>query len=259
MTLTIEFDQIAAQYDAQRAHPPAVAHQLGRTLAAQVGAGVLLEIGVGTGRIAIPTALSGCRVIGIDIAPAMLAVAARRSAAAENVALIRADAQQLPIADNRIDVVLAVHVLHLLADWRAGLNEIARVLRPGGMFLQGQDWRDPDSIAGLLRSRLRMIVLDLLPGARPPGAGAAIGQMLARLGGQPIEPLVAASWTQALSPAAILAGMAARFDAETWVLPDDLLAEALRRLREWAAAQWTDLESPCEIEQRFILSGARFS
>lgn len=261
MALAFSFDKLASVYDAQRAHPPEVAAQVGAALVALVGRGApMLELGVGTGRIAIPTAAAGGFVIGLDVSPEMLAVAAERAAAAGlALDLVRGDAQALPFADGLFRAALAVHVLHLLPDWRAALAEVVRVLAPGGMLIQGNDWRDPDSCVGLLRGRLRIAAVELLPGSRPPGAGAAVAQALARHGGVTAQPLVAARWTRALSPAEVIAGMAARVDSETWVLPEELLVAAMANVRAWAEQQWDDLERPQEVEHRFELTVTRFS
>ena len=66
--LPIRFDAIAGNYDSVRGHPPEVAEQIGRAIAAVAGTPArVLELGVGTGRIALPVATAGCRVVGIDI------------------------------------------------------------------------------------------------------------------------------------------------------------------------------------------------
>jgi ubiquinone/menaquinone biosynthesis C-methylase UbiE len=260
MTLDISFDKIAGVYDAQRAHPPAVAAQIGAAIAALMPPGEpALELGVGTGRIAIPTALAGGTLVGMDISHQMLAVAAERAGAADaQLALAQADAQALPFTTDSFAAALAIHVLHLIPDWRAALAEVARVLRPGGLLIQGADWRDPDSCVGLLRGRLRMAVVELQPGSRPPGAGAAVPQALAKLGASTDAPTVAASWTRPLSPTDVLTGMAARIDAETWAMPDELLAACMERVRAWAEQQWPDLSLPQEVEHRFTLTVSRF-
>jgi SAM-dependent methyltransferase len=174
------------------------------------------------------------------------------------LALTQADVTRLPFSDSSFDAVLAVHILHLVPDWRGALAEAARVLRPGGLFIQGRDWRDPNSCSERLRARLREAVMGLLPGARPPGAGAAIGQALAKLGGV-IEPeAVAAEWTGHTSPAKVIQGMASRADAETWALDDALLEAAVTQVRVWAESTWDDLEAEQEIPQRFVLTPMRF-
>jgi ubiquinone/menaquinone biosynthesis C-methylase UbiE len=73
-------------------------------------------------------------VTGIDMTAAMLAKA--RAAATEmgvaNVALLEAEAEQLPFADESFDVVISNGVIDLIPDKDAVFGEIFRVLAPGG-------------------------------------------------------------------------------------------------------------------------------
>jgi ubiquinone/menaquinone biosynthesis C-methylase UbiE len=280
VTLDCSFDRIAHAYGAQRAHPPDVSTRVGEALAQVVGmGGHMLELGVGTGRIALPLVAAGCRVTGIDISMEMLRVAlevgeqgtgngeqgmgdrdhssfvVRRS----SFVVLRGDITRLPFVENTFDAVLAVHVLHLVRDWRAALAEAARVLRSGGAFVQGVDWRDPQSCAERLRSKLREAVMELLPNAKPPGASGDVAQALAALGGSAEPPIVAAEWTRPMSPAAILASMAARADAETWALDDALLQAAVQRVTMWAEQTWDDLDAPQDVTHRFVLTVTRGS
>ena len=262
MPLPITFDQIADVYDAQRAHPAEVSTAIGQAIVDQAGSGArVLEIGIGSGRIALPVAAAGATVIGIDISAGMLHVAHRRAEeTGTSLHLVQANAQHLPFATATFDAVLAVHVLHLLPNWRTGLAEMVRVTRPGGVIIQGVDWRDPASCVGLLRGQLRQAVMDLLPGARPPGAGAAVSQHLAKLGAPVVEEgIVAARWHRTLSPAEVIAGMAARSDVETWALSDEVLQTAIERVQGWAAQQWPDLNERQEVEHRFLLTVSRVS
>src|SRR5947209_2586119 len=75
MSQSLSFDRVAARYDATRGYPPDVAHQIAEGLMRlgrlKPGASVL-EIGIGTGRIALPLLLQGVNVSGVDIAPLML-------------------------------------------------------------------------------------------------------------------------------------------------------------------------------------------
>lgn len=265
MSVDIRFDKIAQSYNAQRAHPPGVSAQIGAAIASLVGANALvLELGVGTGRIAHPVAQAGSRVVGIDIARDMLRVAQADGdhrlgqGAVPALALLQGDVAHLPFAAHAFDAVLAVHVLHLVPDWRGVLAEIARVIRPGGVFVQGRDWRDPQSVAERLRAKLREAVMELVPGARPPGAGAAIGQALAKLGGTPEAEITAAEWTGSATPVALLESMAARADAETWALDDATLETAIDRVRAYAEATYPDLDAPQDVAQRFVLAPVWF-
>jgi arsenite methyltransferase len=73
-------------------------------------------------------------VIGIDMTPEMLAKA-RASAVAmkqENVEFVEGEAEQLPFADERFDVVISNGVIDLIPDKDAVFSELFRVLTPGG-------------------------------------------------------------------------------------------------------------------------------
>ena len=258
MALNIQFDKIAQSYNAERAHPPEVSAQIGVAIAQLAGAGTqVLELGVGTGRIALPVAAAGCPVVGIDIAHAMLRVAAQDKRT-NSLNIVQGDIAQLPFADHAFGAVLAVHVLHLVTDWRGALAEVARVIQPGGIFIQGRDWRDPDSVAERLRAKLREAVMELVSGSRPPGAGAAIAQAITRLGGTPQAEVSAAAWITHNSPATILARMAERADAETWALDDQTLAAAIARVRSYAQKTYADVDAPLPVAQRFVLNPVRF-
>ncbi len=102
-------------------------------------AGPLLELGCGTGRILIPVARTGARVVGVDRSAPMLASAktrARRLARASRPRLVRADIRSLPFPDCSFSAVMAPYgILQSLTkdrDLAATLAESARVLKRGG-------------------------------------------------------------------------------------------------------------------------------
>ena len=73
-------------------------------------------------------------VVGVDASWTMLERGAAEVAesALENLALIRGNATELPLRDGTFDAVCCFAALHLFADPPAGLDEMQRVLRPGG-------------------------------------------------------------------------------------------------------------------------------
>src|SRR5687768_12721499 len=101
--------------------------------------GPVVELAVGTGRVAIPVAeRSGKRVIGIDSSPAMLAVARDRAAAAGvDLDLREGDMRDLEL-DQPTDLVICPYraLLHLPTwrDRRRLFERVAKALRPGGRF-----------------------------------------------------------------------------------------------------------------------------
>jgi SAM-dependent methyltransferase len=100
--------------------------------------GPIVELGVGTGRIAVPIAADGIRVIGIDSSRGMLDVCARRAAlAGVDVDLRLGDLREPPVRE-RVPLVICpfrslLH-MHTDEDRRAVLLAVRRMLRPGGRF-----------------------------------------------------------------------------------------------------------------------------
>jgi ubiquinone biosynthesis O-methyltransferase len=99
----------------------------------------VLDAGCGDGALACALASRGAVVTGIDADPAMLAAARTRAqTTGERVTFLPGRIEQLPLADARFDVVVAVTVLCFVADATAAVREMARVLRPGGRLVLGE-------------------------------------------------------------------------------------------------------------------------
>ena len=116
---------------------------------ASAARGPVLELGCGTGRVSLPLARAGVRVVGIDRSTPMLdrakkAVARGVSRASRSpkgsryVSFVRGDIRALPFDDGAFPMVLAPYgVLQSLIrprDLTAALASVARVLPPGGTF-----------------------------------------------------------------------------------------------------------------------------
>jgi SAM-dependent methyltransferase len=132
----MSFDRAAEYYDATRALPDgAMADLLGVLVPELAARQPCLEIGVGTGRIALPLHDRGIAMAGLDVAEAMLRRLAVNAGGVPRFPLVLADATRLPLADCSFGSVLAVHVLHLIPGWRDAIEEGLRVLRPGGALI----------------------------------------------------------------------------------------------------------------------------
>ena len=133
---SVNFDRAAGYYDATRSLPEATMTELTGVLAAELaGRQPCLEIGVGTGRFALPLRAAGIAMAGTDISGAMLRQLAANAGGASPFPLAQADATRQPFAAGAFGSVLAVHVLHLIPDWRIAVDEAMRVLRPGGALV----------------------------------------------------------------------------------------------------------------------------
>jgi ubiquinone/menaquinone biosynthesis C-methylase UbiE len=91
--------------------------------------GAALDAACGTGRFASHLLSRGHRVTGVDSSPDMLDVARRRLPAAE---FLLGSVEELPIADDSVDVVTCGLALAHLKGVGPAMSEFARVLRPGG-------------------------------------------------------------------------------------------------------------------------------
>jgi len=100
----------------------------------------VLDVGTGPGALAVAIARQcrSCSVVGIDVAPEMLATAqqrARDAGVADRVVFKVADAVALPVADASVDVAVSTLSLHHWPDVASILRELHRVVRPGGRVL----------------------------------------------------------------------------------------------------------------------------
>jgi ubiquinone/menaquinone biosynthesis C-methylase UbiE len=117
---------------------------------AAIAAGeAVLDVGCGTGTLAIRAARAGGRVTGLDADHAILARAREKTARAGlDIAFDEAMSTALPYPDASFDVVLSTLFFHHLPDdaKRATAAEIARVLRPGGRLVVGDLGRPHDPL-----------------------------------------------------------------------------------------------------------------
>lgn len=93
-----------------------------------------LDVGTGTGNYACALATRGLAVTGIDPSEAMLAVARRKP---QPVTWLQGPAERLPFDDGSYDLVVSVTALEFISDPRRALEEMFRVLKPGGRLVVG--------------------------------------------------------------------------------------------------------------------------
>jgi ubiquinone/menaquinone biosynthesis methyltransferase len=94
-----------------------------------------LDLACGTGDITREVARRGGRVIGLDVTERMIRLATKKLGGDRGIRFVVGDMMALPFADATIDLVTTGYGIRNVPELEPALREIARVLRPGGLFL----------------------------------------------------------------------------------------------------------------------------
>jgi SAM-dependent methyltransferase len=241
----VDFSGNASFYD--RRHGAAIpSHELERLCQA---AGLLptariLDVGAGTGRIAIPFATRGNLVVALEPAAGML-TELRMKAGDTAVLAVAAEAARLPFRDGSFDAIVIARLLYLTVDWRAILGEAHRVLAAGGRMLHEWGNGEADEEWAQIRDELRRLLeaaglsAPFHPGVRSEAEvdDHLAGLRLRResqldLGPGPVSTL--REFLRRLVEGEL---------SYVWSVPDDVQTLSLPRLQRWAE-QTFDLERP---------------
>jgi len=134
------WDGIADKYAARPLpNPDSTAKKLDIVRSLVDAESTLVDIGCGTGTIALELAPGVGAVRGIDMSGEMVRIARGKAtdAGAGNVAFEQAGVLEglRALDDASVDCLCAFNILHLVAEWRSVLGEAFRVVRPGGSFV----------------------------------------------------------------------------------------------------------------------------
>ncbi len=122
------YDNIGIGYNTTRRADPHIASRLVALLQPQPD-GRYLDIGCGTGNYMNALRKAGFQVIGVDPSDVMLEKARHSQ---PDAVFIKADAAHIPLESGYFDGAIAVLTLHHWGEKQAGLNELGRVIKPGG-------------------------------------------------------------------------------------------------------------------------------
>jgi ubiquinone/menaquinone biosynthesis C-methylase UbiE len=260
MSTSRSFDRVASIYDQTRPlHEPIVKHGLPAILDITGPNARILDVGTGTGRISVPLLERGADLIGCDLSTNMLRLLQEKLPAAR---IAQADASRLPFPTGQFDIVLTVHVLHLIPPWREALREFRRVLVPGGTYLNVRTW-DPVGVS--MRGKMREFWRGWLKAqgvdARPSGLrdDEEFQSELQALGAKRTEVEVV-RYPVTFTLRGELEHFASRTNSNTWDIPEAVYNGSLEELRSWVAREYRDLDPEAQLadEVRFVIEVVRF-
>jgi SAM-dependent methyltransferase len=254
---TIGFDRAAEFYDATRdVGEMAIADTIEHLATSLADRGRVLEIGVGTGVLALPLAARGLDIAGIDVSTEMLAKLRQKAAAGEQVYVLEADARRLPFRDGAFGGAYLRHVLHLIPNWELAVAELCRVVGDGVILVDAG--RRTAAFAEMWRS----MSPELGPEAEPPGLvvirdgeEALVGTFAAS--GATLEGETVFSYPETETIDDVLEQIGRRTPSFTWHVSDEGLAAAVEIARSWALERYGRLDVP--LQERFEVRWHRFS
>jgi SAM-dependent methyltransferase len=249
---SVAFDRAADYYDETRGFPPGQESSIAALFcrAGELTPGSrVLEVGVGTGRIALPLAPRVRALFGVDLARPMLdRLCAKR--AGEPVHVTQGDATRLPFPSGVFDAAVSVHVLHLIGNWQGVLEEVARVLRPGGRLLSGWNDHSHDSDEAALWKAWD----EALGASVPLTVGIPwrqLGTSLAQQGWRQVGKTHTHRYTVTRTLQIFLDRLERRVWSRTWRLSDDELAQGLAAVHDALQRLSIDAHKPYVFEAAF--------
>ena len=240
---SVAFDRAAAFYDESRAISE---ESMARTVALLsqelVGWGRCLEVGVGTGLVALPLHAAGVPLAGVDLSAPMLGRLLHKAGGVPPFPIVRGDATRMSFPDGAFGAAYLRWVLHLIPAWRTTLAEMVRVVAPRGVVLVSTGGY------GSTESEIRQRFAALTGVSTDPvglgwGDVESLDAAMDALGthARTLEPIHEEVEEQLDE---FLGEIEANRYSWTWPIEDDVRIEAVRELRIWATDRYGALDVP---------------
>ena len=247
---SIRFDRAAEFYDRTRALLPEAERATVELLRTELaGRRRCLEVGVGTGLISLPLHRAGEPMVGLDLSRPMLAKLVEKAGGAIPFPLVLADATRMPFRDDAFGGAVVRWVLHLVPEWQRLVEELVRVVGPGGTALVNlggfkDTWAIVDRFLELVGGVPFAVGLD-------PRDPAALDSEFERHGARArlLPPIATHDET---TVGQFLDEMDAGMHSWTWRVPDDVRRRLGPELRTWAEGRFGSLERRVEPDLRIL-------
>jgi SAM-dependent methyltransferase len=247
---SIRFDRAAEFYDRTRALLPEAERATVELLRAELaGRGRCLEVGVGTGLISLPLHRASVPMVGLDLSRPMLAKLVEKEGGALPFPLVLADATRMPFRDDAFGGALVRWVFHLIPEWQRLVEELVRVIGPGGTALVNlggfkDTWGIVDRFLELAGGLPFAVGLD-------PRDPAALDREFERHGAR-VRLLPSIGTHDDTTVGQFLDEMEAGMHSWTWRVPDDVRCRVVPELRAWAEGRFGSLGRPVEPDLRIL-------
>lgn len=160
MSQRVDFSANAPIYDCRHGTLLAVDIAGGLALQGELPRnGRVLDVGAGTGRVAIAFAAIGYKTVALDPALPML-YELRRKAPDSQIHAVAGEGARLPFAQCHFDAVILARVLYLMFDWQMVLQQTCDVLKPGGCLFHEWCNGEADEVWVQIREKARKLFED---------------------------------------------------------------------------------------------------
>jgi ubiquinone/menaquinone biosynthesis C-methylase UbiE len=251
------YDNIAPIYDQTRWMTESVAEEVADYILRLVEATPetsFLEPGVGTGLNVLPLVKRGYSVTGIDLSEAMLnQIRQKLNPIPQNLTLLQADASKLPFLDQSFDVVLTVHMIHTVSNWQIFLDEIDRVLKPQGFYLNAQ-WITPPA-----RMEFEQYFRAILSKYENPQVSKQLHGAINEINvkeylqnkGYQSNYLIAKEWTVSNTAEKLLSFFKLKAYGLCWQVPDEIFCRIIDKFEEFCTNHYGSIETELSSQAKF--------
>jgi ubiquinone/menaquinone biosynthesis C-methylase UbiE len=238
---SVAFDRAAEFYDRTRAiTDETMARNVELLTVELAGRGRVLEVGVGTGLLALPLHEGGLELVGVDLSAPMLRKLVEKAGGRPPFPLALGDATRMPFDDDAFGAAYLRWVLHLIPAWRDALAEMVRVVRPGGVVLVNLGAYGGERLE-IQRRFAELTGVSVEPVGLGWGEFDALDRAMEGLGATPRAlPEVHEAAFDSLED--FLDGIEESRYSWTWGVPDDVRLGAVADLRPWAQQRFGRLD-----------------
>ncbi len=247
---SIAFDRAAEFYDRTRSLLPEAERATVELLRTELaGRGRCLEVGVGTGLLSLPLHQAGVSMVGLDLSRPMLAKLIEKAGGAIPFSLVLADATRMPFRADAFGTAVVRHVFHLVPEWQRLVEELIRVIRPGGtVFVNLGGFEDTWGIVDRFLELAGGVAFAVGLDPRDP---AALDREFERHGAR-VRLLPPIATHDDATVGQVLDEIDAGMHSWTWRVPDDVRHRIGPELRTWAEGRFGSLERPVEPDLQIL-------